>query len=42
MGRCGRAGLIPVTVTEVDGQVHWYPSGYIQAPLPPAPDSTPP
>jgi nitrite reductase/ring-hydroxylating ferredoxin subunit len=42
MGRCGRAGLIPVTVTEVDGEVHWYPSPYIQAPLPPAPEPSPP
>lgn len=39
MGRCGRAGLIPVTVAEVDGAVHWYPSAHLQpsldAPAPP-------
>ena len=34
MGRCGRAGLIPVTVTERDGQVRWYPSSTIQPPKP--------
>lgn len=37
MGRCGRAGLIPVSVSEDAGQVHWYPSLHIQAPLPAAP-----
>ncbi|MBB5204379.1 nitrite reductase/ring-hydroxylating ferredoxin subunit [Inhella inkyongensis] len=40
MGRCGRAGLIPVAVAEVDGEVHWYPSAHIQ-PLPEAPSSAP-
>ena len=37
MGRCGRAGLIPVAVAEFDGQVHWYPSDTLQPPLPPSP-----
>jgi nitrite reductase/ring-hydroxylating ferredoxin subunit len=25
-GPCGRAGLMPIAVTESDGQVSWYPS----------------
>lgn len=33
MGRCGRAGLIPVPVREEGGWVHWYPSSHLQ-PLP--------
>lgn len=33
MGRCGRAGLIPVAVAEVNGELHWYPSSTLQ-PLP--------
>ena len=33
MGRCGRAGLIPVSVEERDGQLRWYPSAHLQ-PLP--------
>jgi nitrite reductase/ring-hydroxylating ferredoxin subunit len=40
MGRCGRAGLIPVTVRELDGALHWYPAGALQ-PLPPAAPGTP-
>ncbi|MBH9577973.1 Rieske (2Fe-2S) protein [Inhella proteolytica] len=36
MGRCGRAGLIPVRVAEFDGFVHWYPSDTLQPPLEPA------
>ncbi|MBH9553285.1 Rieske (2Fe-2S) protein [Inhella gelatinilytica] len=39
-GRCGRMGLIPVAVSERDGQVHWYPSDTLQ-PLPDAPASSP-
>jgi nitrite reductase/ring-hydroxylating ferredoxin subunit len=35
MGRCGRAGLIPVAVSEVDGELRWYPSAHLQ----PAPDA---
>lgn len=35
MGRCGRAGLVPVSVREIDGLVHWYPSSTLQ-PLEPA------
>lgn len=42
MGRCGRAGLIPVVVAEFDGQVHWYPSDTLQPPLPPSPVAAPP
>jgi nitrite reductase/ring-hydroxylating ferredoxin subunit len=34
-GRCGRAGLIPVPLSERDGWVHWYPSDTLQ-PLPDA------
>ena len=41
MGRCGRAGLIPVTVTEANGQVRWYPSQH-QRRLPPPDTSEPP
>lgn len=41
MGRCGRAGLIPVRVTEAEGEVHWYPAGALQA-LPPTPAAAPP
>lgn len=41
MGRCGRAGLVPVTVREADGEVRWYPAGALQA-LPPTPASAPP
>lgn len=33
MGRCGRAGLIPVAVREQDGELRWYPAGALQ-PLP--------
>lgn len=33
MGRCGRAGLIPVAVAEIDGAVHWYPSAHLQPSL---------
>ncbi len=40
MGRCGRAGLIPVAVRELDGALHWYPAGALQ-PLPPAAPGTP-
>lgn len=41
MGRCGRAGLIPVRVSEIDGWVHWYPSDTLQ-PLPDAAPTAPP
>ncbi len=37
MGRCGRAGLIPVTVTEDAGEVRWYPSAHQRALPPPEP-----
>lgn len=30
-GPCGRQGLVPVDVAEVDGQVYWYPSRDIRA-----------
>lgn len=40
MGRCGRAGLIPVTVRECDGEVRWYPEGALQ-PLPHSAPSAP-
>lgn len=33
MGRCGRAGLVPVSVRETDGELRWYPSAHLQ-PLP--------
>ncbi len=41
MGRCGRAGLIPVTVTEDAGEVRWYPNAH-QRPLPPPEPADPP
>ncbi|MFN4116984.1 MAG: Rieske (2Fe-2S) protein [Inhella sp.] len=41
MGRCGRAGLIPVSVAEVDGTVRWYPSAHLQ-PCPDEPAPAPP
>jgi nitrite reductase/ring-hydroxylating ferredoxin subunit len=33
MGRCGRAGLVPVPVREEGGELRWYPSAHLQ-PLP--------
>jgi len=41
MGRCGRAGLIPVTVTEANGQVRWYPSQHVRPLPPPTPPELP-
>ena len=29
-GPCGRAGLMPIEVREVDGQVYWYPSSEVK------------
>jgi nitrite reductase/ring-hydroxylating ferredoxin subunit len=43
MGRCGRAGLVPVTVGEEGGVVRWYPEGALQPlPLQAPPDDTRP
>jgi nitrite reductase/ring-hydroxylating ferredoxin subunit len=30
MGRCGRAGLVPVSVREEGGELRWYPDGALQ------------
>lgn len=40
-GPCGRARLMPLEVSERDGDVYWYPSRDIAPPAFEAPDTTP-